>query len=336
MSTLIFVVAFCIVAVLVYMARFSGRLRVSERRIIEAPLAEVYGRVADFHQWGLWNPWLEHEADAVVQISVGSAGEASRYAWDSARIGSAAIEHLRLAALEIIDQRMGFVQPFRFRGRGHWQFRPCAAGTEVIWTMKGRVAFSMRAFAQTIQGMIALDYRYGLDRLASSLEPATAPRYTLSYVGLRDDPGSRYAYSSYSGPLTGLAQALAPGFAELRRQLASLGVAVAGAPLAVYLRTNIKLRTTHCRLGLPIAESELKSIPVHELAPHRAFVVRLQGSRKALEIAWYHAMQRLRIENIEPDPRIPPFEVYLKDGELVNENDCLTELHLPLRLRQQA
>ena len=72
MNTLVFVVAFCIVAVLVYMARYSGRLRVTQTRFIDAPMAAVYAAVADFRQWQAWNPWLEHEPTAPV------TGRASR------------------------------------------------------------------------------------------------------------------------------------------------------------------------------------------------------------------------------------------------------------------
>jgi len=332
MSTLVFVVAFCIVAVLVYMARYSGRLRVSQTRIIAAPIAEVYARVADFRHWGEWSPWLEHEADAPVTLSKKTDGERSRYAWDSARIGDGAIEHVRLIARERIEQRMRFKQPFRIKGKGHWQFIERAGKTEVTWGMKGRVSFPLRAFAQTVQGMIALDFQYGLDRLAGVVEPADAPRYSLTYLGVRDIPASRYVYQTYSGTLKGRGDAMRLGFAELRRQLQSCGVPPSGEPIAVYVKTNIKLRTTVCHMGIPIGDVGFDRLPVRDLPAHSAYVVCLQGSHAALEVAWYQIMQRMRIDNVRPDQRIPPFERYLTDQGTVPENDYLTELHVPVRL----
>ena len=79
MSTLVFVVTFCLVAVLVYMARYSGRLRVAETRIIAAPIAEVYAQIADFRRWSEWSPWLEHDPDAQASLSDKTDGEMSRY-----------------------------------------------------------------------------------------------------------------------------------------------------------------------------------------------------------------------------------------------------------------
>jgi effector-binding domain-containing protein/ribosome-associated toxin RatA of RatAB toxin-antitoxin module len=332
MTTLIFVVAFCIVAVFVYMARYSGRLRVTQTRIIDAPICEVYSRVADFRRWSEWNPWLEHEPDVQAKLTEPTDGVGSTYAWDSEKIGAGFIEHVRLAAQESIEQKVRFKNPFRFRGRSRWQFTHHGGKTEVTWSFNGRVGFSLRAFAQTVQGTIALDYRYGLDRLARLLEPATASRYSLAYLGVRDIPASRYAYATYKGTLKGLGEAVREGFAKLRQQLVDQGLQDAGLPIAVYATTNIKLRTTVCHIGILIGDADAGQIPVRVLPSHRAFVVRLQGSYAAMEVAWYHAMQRMRIDNIQPDQRISPFERYLGDPGTAQENDYVTELHIPVRL----
>jgi len=331
MTTLIFVVAFCIVGIFVYMARYSGRLRVTQTRIIDAPIDEVYRRVADFRHWGEWNPWLEHEPDAQTTLSRQSDREGSRYEWDSERLGVGFIEHVRLVVRERIEQKSRFKNPFRFRGRSRWQFIDRGGKTDVTWSMNGRVGFSLRAFAQTVQGTIALDYRYGLDRLARLVEPADAPRYSLAYPGVRDIPAGRYVYSTYKGALKGLGAAMRKGFAELRQQLIDYGVQPSGEPIAVYVSTNIKLRTTVCHMGILVGDAEVGQLPVRELPAHRAYVVRLQGSYAAMEVAWYQAMQRMRIENIQPDQRIPPFERYLNDPNTVIENEYLTELHIPVR-----
>ena len=179
--------------------------------------------------------------------------------------------------------------------------------------------------------MIELDYRYGLDRLARLVEPVAASRYSIVYLGVRDIPASRYGYRTYEGSLKGLGAAMREGFAELRRQCASQGILPAGDPIAVYVRTNIKLQTTLCRMGMPLGDAAVDGLPVGEIPAHRAYVVRLQGSYAAMEVAWYHAMQRMRIETIQPDQRVPPFERYLNDPDKTPENDYLTELHIPVR-----
>lgn len=335
MTTLVFVVAFVIVALLVYMARYSGRLRVEERRVIAAPLDEVYAKVADFRSWGDWSPWLEHEPDAQVTLSGIPDGKGGGYAWSGRRIGTAEVVHRGLVPLQRIEQRIRSLHPFGFKGRGYWKFAECGGKTEVTWGMRGRVGFSLRAFAQTVQGMIALDYRFGLDRLARLVESpdgeAAAKHYSLDYLGLRDISPVRYVYRTYSGPLGGIGDAMHEGFAALRKELADSGSQASGEPVAVYVKTNIKLRTTVCHMGIPVGDADFDRMPVRDIPSHRAYVVRLTGTYAALEVAWYQAMQRLRMENLVPDQRIPPFERYLNDPDEVTERQRVTELNIPVR-----
>ena len=336
MEAFVYALGFCVVALLVYMARYSGRLRVAQMRTIDAPLAAVYARVSDFGQWREWCPWLEHETDPQVAISPASDRQGSRYAWTGARIGEGTIEHTRLQPMTRIDQRMRFRTPFRFHGRGCWQFAQRQGKTELTWTFRGRVGFAMRAFAPTVQGMVALDFRYGLDRLAWVLEGAAAARYSLTYLGERDVAAARYAYVTHSGPLDGLGAAIRNDLATLRQRLAGLGLQAAGAPIAAYIRTHIKRRTTVCQIGVPIGDSAQNDLPVRELPAHRAYVVRVDGRPAELEVAWYQAMQRMRIEGVLPDPRLSPYERYVHGAEMASANDQVTELCIPVRQATRA
>ena len=171
-----------------------------------------------------------------------------------------------------------------------------------------------------------MDLRYGLDRLAQRVEPANAPHYKLSHVGVREVASCRYVFQTYDGPINGLPDAQRNCTSQLHHLLAEHGVAAAGAALAVYVKTNIKLRTTVCHISIPVGSADIGQLPVRELPAHQAYVVQLQGDRSALEVAWYLAMQRMVAEDIKPDQRIAPTEHYLSAtsvGELI-------ELHIPV------
>jgi uncharacterized protein YndB with AHSA1/START domain len=324
LNSLLFVAAFCVVAVLVYMARYSSRLRVERSRLINAPLATVYAQVADLHHWNAWNPWLAEGTRPSVSEPGNATG--SRWSWDSARAGKGQVTHLKLQDQKSIAQRIGLQHPFAVQGKSSWQFTERAGQTEVRWSLRARVGFSVRAFSQTIQQSLALDVRYGLDRLARSVEPAGAPGYAIQHIGVREVADSRYVYQTYEGPITGLPAAVARTTETLRQQLNAQGAAPTGAPMAVYVKTNIKLRTTVCHIGIPVGNTEVGALPVRALPAHNAYVVQLQGDRSALELAWYLAMQRMVAEDIKPDQRIAPVEHYLA----VTAGSELTELHIPV------
>jgi DNA gyrase inhibitor GyrI len=329
-TTLVFVAAFCFVAVLVYMARYSGRVRVSRSRLIDAPIEQVFAQVHDFSNWNAWNPWLAHSSDAGLTLSGSGTSPGSQCAWNSPHAGAGMFELVRNLAPTSIRHTLRIQQPFLVHGRSQWTFAERAGKTEVRWQLKARVAFFMRAFSPTVQGALDLECRYGLDRLAGLLEPASAPRYQLALLGLREVPACRYVYQTYHGSIKELPAAFRQTLADLRRQLLSQGITETGAPLGVYLKTNIKLRTTVCLIGLPVGQADTGPMQVREMPAHSAYGVRLEGGTDALELAWYHAMQSLTNAERKPDQRLPPFERYLVSPDDPQSNDCVTEVNIPL------
>ena len=320
MNALFFALAFTLVALGVYMGRYSGRVRAEQSRLIDAPPEAVQARVADLAQWQAWNPWLEHAHDAEAAVGDGSL------AWDVPSVGRARVRPVRVREACALRQQMAFDLPFACRGRSDWRFEPEAGGTRVHWRFKGRVAFTLRAFAATVQGATALDLRYGLDRLASTLE-AAPPAYELEYVGVRPQPARRFAQQAYRGPLDTLATELPPRIAAARART--------GAADAVgcvhYLKTQLKLRVVDCRVGveLPSDAAAPEGLVLQEQPAHDAYVLRFDGPPEALELAWYQAMQRLRVEQRQPHPQLPPHARYL--GETAPGRRGLVELQLPLR-----
>jgi hypothetical protein len=330
MTTLVFVAAFCVVAVLVYMARYSGRVRVTRTRVIDAPVDAVFALVRDFANWNDWNPWLAHSPDTSLSVSGSGTSPGSQCAWDSPRAGAGMFELVASKAPAHIQHKLRLQHPFLVHGRSTWTFVARDGKTEVSWKLKARVAFFMRAFSPTVQAALDLDCRYGLDRLASLLEPASAPRYKLTLLGVHEVPACRYVYQRYEGPIKALPEALRQTLAELRGQLRALGITETGAPLAFYLKTNIKLRTTVCLIGLPVGDADVGSLQVRDMPAHSAYGARLQGGTEALELAWYLAMQSLTSDQRKPDQRLPPFENYLQLADNTRSNDGLTEVNIPL------
>ncbi|NVO05317.1 MAG: SRPBCC family protein [Rhodoferax sp.] len=329
-TTLIFVAAFCVVAVLVYMARYSGRVRVNRTRLIDAPIDAVFAQVQDFAHWDAWNPWLAHSPEARLTISNPGNQPGSTCAWDSPRAGAGLFALVASKASTRIQHTLRIQQPFLVHGRSTWTFAERDGKTEVRWQLKARVAFFMRAFSPTVRATLDLDCRYGLDRLASLLEPAHAARYQLTLLGPREVPACRYVYQSYEGPIQALPNALHQTLAALRAQLRAQGVTETGAPLAFYLKTNIKLRTTVCLMGLPVGDADVGALQVREMPAHVAYGARLQGGTDALELAWYLAMQSLTHDQRKPDQRLPPFENYLQLADTTHSNDSVTEVNIPL------
>jgi hypothetical protein len=318
MSTLFFAVAFLIVALLVYMGRYSGRVRAEESRLIRVAPELAYQRVADLAQWQAWNPWLEHAPGALAEV------DGMSLSWDVPQVGRGSVRLTGQTPSRALRQRLDFALPFAYRGRSDWRFEPAPGGTQVTWRFKGRVAFTLRAFAATVQGATALDLRFGLDRLAHLLEGGE-PAYTLDYAGVHQQPARRLAQAAHQGSLDRLAAELPPRITALRGQLSATGPAIVH-----YLKTQLKLRTVDCRIGFEVpAEATVPDgFTRHEQPAHSDYVLRFDGPPEALELAWYQGMQRLRVEQRQPHPQLPPSAVYLDESAPGRRGRV--ELHLPL------
>ncbi|MBV8037197.1 SRPBCC family protein [Roseateles sp.] len=325
MSPLFFALALLLVVLLVYMGRYSGRVRAEATRFIAAPPDAVRARVADLAQWQAWNPWLEHAREARATV------EGDTLAWDMPQVGRGQVHALKAPAPQALRQRLRFWLPFACKGRSDWRFDPAPGGTQVTWRFKGRVAFTLRAFAATVQGATQLDLRFGLDRLAEALQADPAP-YALAYLGVQDQPARRYAQQPYRGPLDSLAAELPPRIAEVRAELARAALPADGTAVAHYLKTHLKLRTVECRVGveLPAAIDLPAGLKPYEQPPHAAYLVRMDGPPESLEMAWYQAMQRLRVEQRQPHPQLPPYARYLTTS--APGQPGTVELHLPLKV----
>lgn len=327
MSPIFFALALLLVVLLVYMGRYSGRVRAEATRFIAAPPDVVQACVADLAQWQAWNPWLEHAREARATVT------GDRLAWDVPHVGHGQVRALKAPAPQALRQQLRFWLPFACQGRSDWRFDPAPGGTRVSWRFKGRVAFTLRAFAATVQGATQLDLRFGLDRLAAALRADPAP-YTLAYLGAQEQPARRHAQQPYRGPLDALAAQLPPRIAEVRSSLTQAGWPADGTSVVHYLKTHLKLRTVECRVGVALpGDGNLADLPdglkPHDQPAHAAYVLRVEGPPESLEMAWYQAMQRLRVEQRQPHPQLPPYARYLTESAPGRVG--IVELHLPLK-----
>ena len=215
MSVALFVLAFCVVALLGYTARYSGRIRVECTRIVDAAEKDAYPCIVDLRRWPEWSPWVEGRSAADSRHSGPSDAVKGSYRWlrDDGDLGC--VEHLRIDGPGRVEQRLRLWRPFPLRARLRWQLADCEGKTRLTCAVRGRVGFSMRPFAATVQGALALDVRYGLDRLARLVEPDGAAGYAIRIDGVREIGAVRYAYVEHTGSLDGIAHAMGRAVREL-------------------------------------------------------------------------------------------------------------------------
>lgn len=323
-----------IVAVLVVLALQPGLISVRRSTVIARDRQAVFNAIRDLRQWRHWSPWLLHEPGARLDYSDAPEAVGGWYAWDGQLIGAGRITHLQLEVPERIEQRIVFKRPFKSESAVTWELaeRPEDGGTEVYWSMRGRMPFFFRFLAPMMSQMIGKDFELGLVLLRAHLDPA-ADQLAIRFIGPGEAPRETALTIPFDGGIPQMVQAMGEGFPRLAAAAAERGITPAGPPFTAYHMADPKKGHFRCDLALPVPDGTAPGeLTVKQLGGGRAFVTEVQGSYDYLELAWYSLMAHLRMAKLRWDRARPSLEVYVNDPTQVpSRNDILTRIYVPIR-----
>lgn len=328
MTIISFFVAFLLVALLVYVLRYSGRLRFSLEEHLAIPADRLLHSLSDLETWITWNPWQEHDSKIRPVLGRDSAGAVRTCAWQNDKAVKIAVTHLKTGRTGQIVQRLEGNTPFSYRGKITWTVESDPGGATVKVSFRGRIGFAQRAFSKTVQKMLELDFSYALNKLAWMLtqEQAEARQglYQIMYQGEATVEAHELPVRMYEGASKHIGSALQPLIEQMR--------IVHGCPVSheaevFYLQTNLKTGVTKCKYGIS-GVACVRDEVCYSVKSFSAFVVRLQGDLRGLEVAWYLATQQMRGLGLQPDQRTPPFERYAYGGHALPD---YVDLYFPVR-----
>jgi DNA gyrase inhibitor GyrI len=317
---------------LAYLALQPGEIRVRRSLLVGCDRAEIFNYVSDLRSWREWSPWLLHEPDARLDFSDAPDQQGGWYAWDGQLIGAGRITHRRLDAPERIEQRIVFTRPFKSSSAVSWEFVEGPSGTEVVWTMRGRMPFLLRFLAPTINASIEKDFEIGLVLLRARLDPS-ADRLQIRFLGENEYPAQNAMTIRFAGGLDAMVEAMKQAFPRLVSAAAERGIAPDGPLFAAYHKADPRRDQFECDMALPVPEgTDAGEFTVRQLGGGRYYLAEVQGSYDFLSPAWYSIMGHLRMAKLTWDRRRPSLEVYAVDpSAAADSNDILTRIYVPIR-----
>ena len=320
-------------AALGYLAALPADYEVRRSLAMQVDRRTVFNLVRDLRRFPDFSPWLLHEPAARLEFGPAPDQEGGWYAWDGKAVGAGRLTHAHLIEPERIEQQLSFTRPFRTRAQVRWDFAETAGGgTEVTWSMRGRLPFLLRFLTRPLARMIEQDYALGLALLRGVLDP-DAERPHLSFIGPVETSPQTALTIPYRGDLPGLLAAMEDGFPRLIAHLGGLGAAPAGPLFTAYHRVDAQGRDFQCDLAVPVADgTDPGPFTSKRLGGGRCYATELAGSYSFLEPVWYSAMAHLQMHRLRRDGSRPPLEVYVRGpGEVTDTNDILTRLLIPIR-----
>lgn len=138
---------------------------------ISAPTATVRDFLTDLSNFSTWNPFLEMDPNAVVEISQPASGVGASYSWASKKIGSGVMTITEISD-STIDIHMRFTSRIKREDNVNWVLRSTSSGTTVTWAMSGTRTLAERVFVRLMRldKVMSKHFSDGLQRLKGEIE----------------------------------------------------------------------------------------------------------------------------------------------------------------------
>ena len=133
---------------------------------INVPTYIVYEQVTDLHQWENWAIWWKQDTAMITNYSGEERGLGAKMIWTSDVVGD--------GDLEIIECSSQGMKTKLAWGNGSWHFEETENGTNVSWSMSGKMPFLMSFMTMFIEDMVAPDFEKGLTGLKEVCESLLA------------------------------------------------------------------------------------------------------------------------------------------------------------------
>jgi hypothetical protein len=115
----------------------ADTFRVERSIVIDAPAAEIFPHIDDFHAWADWSPYEKMDANLAKTFTGPRAGKGAGYAWVGKKAGSGSMEITGSTPSSKIVIKLEFTKPFVAHNTAEFALEPQGQATKVTWTMHG-------------------------------------------------------------------------------------------------------------------------------------------------------------------------------------------------------
>jgi hypothetical protein len=146
---------------------------VSRGGTMEAPQADVFNQVNDFHNWKSWSPWAKLDPNMTETFEGAPSGKGAVYKWTgNSDVGEGSMTITESTPSERIKIDLEFIKPFPSKCVTDFFFKAQGNQTIVTWTMTGQNNFVGKAFSlfMNMDKMIGGDFEKGLAQLKEITE----------------------------------------------------------------------------------------------------------------------------------------------------------------------
>ncbi len=171
-----------VVLFIVVIALQPSEFRVERSISIDAPAADVFAQVNDFHAWQAWSPWAKLDPAAKNNYEGPAAGTGAVFKWSGNNdVGEGSMKIVESHPNDLVRIALDFVRPFSANNSVEFTFKPAGEQTKVTWAMTGHNSFMGKAFGlfMNMDKMVGGEFEKGLAQMKAVVETAKNKQPTV-------------------------------------------------------------------------------------------------------------------------------------------------------------
>lgn len=302
---------------------------------IDAQPATVFALLNDFRRVALWTPILDTDPNVRILYSGERRGVGATMSWDGAIVGSGTQTIIASEPFESISVRMNPGET----GEAMSMFRlvPGTGTTVVSWGFHADYGMNFvgRYFAGMLGGIVARDYRAGLDNLkalAESLPGADFSDLEIEEILVKASDIAYIRTTSRPEPAA-MSEAMGKAYFEVLNYIDRSGLEVAGAPLSIsrtFSGADLAFDAAIPVRGVTSATpGDDASVTLGKTYDGLVIRVKHVGSYRALTTTHRKISAYLAAHGIERNGAA--WESYVSDPGEVPEERLITYVYYPIR-----
>jgi uncharacterized protein YndB with AHSA1/START domain len=152
-------------------------MKISRSATFDAPPANAFALVNDFHKWENWSPWAHLDKEAKNSFEGPASGEGAIFKWSgNAEVGEGQMTIVESRPDELVRIKMDFTKPMQDTSEVLFTFKPEGDKTVTTWTMTGKHTFVSKGICllMNMQKMMNEKFDEGLASMKALAEADVA------------------------------------------------------------------------------------------------------------------------------------------------------------------
>ena len=276
--------------------------------VVDAPRAQVYSYLADYGNFGEWNPWSAMDSTQEVTITGEPGTEGYKYAWNGEVTGQGEMVVSEVKDGEYIGQAMRFIAPFQSDAKTYYSLKDTEDGkTEVAWGYEENDMPFMNRMFMMLGGKSSLEKQFdtGLSNLsekAEKIKMMSGSGAGSFDVYESDEPDKLYLGVRDVVNISEMQQFFGDSYGKVMEAMDKMEIEAAGPPVGIYYSWNPEEGNTDLAAAIPVTDKGgligrlIEGVKKIEIPASKGIVVDHMGAYEELGGA-HEAMDVYMTEN---------------------------------------